>query len=388
MPKLALNARILKQNNMNNSDNLLGVIGTIYRWRKALRNVTIITLIGSAAFALWLPTYYKSTTVFYPTNPELSKPEVIFGASSKVADYFGTDRDLDRLQEIASSNEVVDYLVNRFDLYKHYGIDSASSEGLFWVRERFRGLYVVQKNKNDALELSVEDTEPKLAAEIANAGRDKINEIAQRLVKSSQATLLASFQENITNKEKELSMLADSLRYLQSRYGIYSISEQGDRLTNDLATAESEVLRGRARLDVLSNNPLIPRDTIAYIKANLHAYEKTLQKLNAPNQQGDNFSAKNFNQGLPLVAVITDLHYQARRQLSYDMERFSQIKAAYNTNIPGLQVLSVAETPIMKNRPKRTMIVIASTIAAFLFTLLAALLADAYKEVNWKEVIS
>lgn len=85
--------------------------------------------------------------------------------------------------EVASSNEVVDFIVQKFNLYQHYGIDSASSEGLFWVRETFRGVYVVQKNKNDALELSVEDTDRQLASDMANAARDKINEVAQRMLK-------------------------------------------------------------------------------------------------------------------------------------------------------------------------------------------------------------
>jgi capsule polysaccharide export protein KpsE/RkpR len=372
---------------MTNRDNLLGVIGTIYRWRKALRNICILAFIGSAAFALWLPNYYKSTTIFYPASTELAKPEVIFGTSGKATEYFGTDRDLDRLLEIASANEIVDYIVARFNLYNHYGIDSTSHEGLFLVRETFRGFYVIQKNKNDALELSVEDTDPRLAADMANAARDKINELAQRMVKKSQATLLASFEENIQQKKLDLNILADSLRYLQAHYNIYSVSEQGDVLTNELATAESEVIRDKARLEVLSNNPLIPKDTVEYIKANLRASERVLQRINATNPASDNFSSKNFNQGLPLVTVISDLHYQARRQFSYDLERFNQIKAAYNTNIPALQMLSPAEVPIMKDRPKRTMLVVVSTIAAFLFTLLAALLADAYRDVNWKKVV-
>ena len=373
---------------MNNRDSRLGIIGTIYRWRKVIRNVTLVALIGSVGFALWLPNYYKSTTIFYPTSQELAKPEIIFGASGKVQDYFGTDRDLDRLMEVASSNEVVDFIVQKFNLYQHYGIDSASSEGLFWVRETFRGVYVVQKNKNDALELSVEDTDRQLASDMANAARDKINEVAQRMLKKNQESLMLSFEENISNKLQNLNVLADSLRYLQNRYGIYSVLEQGDRLTNDLADAESEVLRNRARLQVLDHNPLIPRDTIEYIKANLKAYESTLKKLQSPNQQGDNFSVRNFNEGLPQVMLITDLHFQARKQLSFDLERYNQVKAAYNTDIPGLQVLSYAEPAIMKNRPKRSMIVIASVIAAFLFTLFAALLADAYRDINWKETLS
>lgn len=93
---------------------------------------------------------------------------------------------------------------------------------------------------------------------------------------------MLSFEENISNKLQNLNVLADSLRYLQNRYGIYSVLEQGDRLTNDLADAESEVLRNRARLQVLDHNPLIPRDTIEYIKANLKAYESTLKSSSHP----------------------------------------------------------------------------------------------------------
>jgi uncharacterized protein involved in exopolysaccharide biosynthesis len=40
----------------------------------------------------------------------------------------------------------------------------------------------------------------------------------------------------------------------------------------------------------------------------------------------------------------------------------------------------------MKNRPRRSIIVIGAVVAAFLFTLFAAFLADAYRDVNWKEL--
>jgi uncharacterized protein involved in exopolysaccharide biosynthesis len=246
---------------------------------------------------------------------------------------------------------------------------------------------VVQKNKNDALELSIEDQDPALAAEMANAAREKINEMAQEMVKKTQASLMISFEENIKRKQGELKILGDSLNYLQTKYNIYSVAEGGDLLTNELATAESEIVRSKARLEVLSNNPLIPADTIEYIKANLRAYEKNLKQIKSPRPGSDNFSTTNFSEGMPLVNVMIDLHYQARRQMSYDLERLHHIKSAYNSNIPALQVLSPAETPIMKNRPKRSMIVISATVAALLFTLFAALIADAYRGVNWKEVI-
>ncbi|MCB9305196.1 MAG: hypothetical protein H6565_01235, partial [Lewinellaceae bacterium] len=238
-----------------------------------------------------------------------------------------------------------------------------------------------------AIELSIEDTDPKMAAMMANAARDKVNEIAQRLIKGSQQKLLATFEDNISRKTEELELLGDSLRILQSRYNIYSVSEQGEQLSTQLARAESEIVRSKARLEVLENNPLIPRDTIEYIKANLRAYQRERQSLMQPDPQGDNLSIKQFNTGLPKVSVLTDLHFQARKQLSYDKERYNQIKAAYNTDIPALQVVEVAEKPLLKSRPKRSIIVIASVVAAFMFSVLGILVAEAYRDFNWKEII-
>ena len=371
---------------MNHRDNLLGVFQTIYRWRKAIRNICLIALVGSIAYSLTLPNYYQASTIFYPASPELSNPELIFGYTGQVTNYFGSDRDLDRLDEIANSTEVVDHMVRRFRLYEVYGLDSTSLKGRAKVREYFRNLYVAQKNKNDAVELSIEDTDPDRAAEMANAVRDKINEIAQRLIKGSQSHLLATFEENIKNKAIELDMLADSLRRLQSRYNIYSGAEQGEQLSAQLSTAEAGILRARARLEVLDNNPSIPRDTIAYIKANLLAYEREWKQLMTPDGKSGGVSIRDFNEGLPKVSVMTDLHFQARKQLSFDIERYNQIRAAFNTNIPTVQVVEKAEPPLIKSRPKRSILVLASVVAALLFAVLGALLAEAYRDFSWKDI--
>ncbi|MBP6825103.1 MAG: hypothetical protein KA165_00980 [Saprospiraceae bacterium] len=373
---------------MAQHDNLIGVFQTIYRWRKTIRNICLITLVGSIGFSLMLDNYFKATTIFYPASPELASPELIFGYTSQVTQYFGSDRDLDRLDEIANSNEVVDYMVRKFGLYQHYQIDSNSLKGQFKVRERFLNLYSAQKNKNDAIELSVEDTDPQMAATMTNAARDKVNEIAQHLIKNSQSKILATFEDNIQRKAADLELLGDSLRDLQEKYSIYSVTDQGEQLSTQLAKAESEIVRGKARLEVLENNPLIPRDTVEYIKANLRAYQRERQSLMTPEPGGDNVSLKRFNQGLPKVSVLTDLHFQARKQLSYDKERYNQIKAAYNTDIPALQVVEAAETPLLKSRPKRSVIVIASLLAAFLFSVLAVLIAETYRDFRWDAITS
>ncbi len=363
---------------MDKRDNLIDTFQTIYRWRKAIRNMCLLALVGSIVFALLQDNYYKATTTFYPTSPQLSNPELMFGSSSAVTDYYGGDRELDRLLEIAGSSELADYLISHFNLYQHYGIDSTSKDGKYKVHEVFNGLYSFEKNKNDAVVVSMEDTDPQLAADIANAAREQINTMAQNLTKESQRRLLDAFNDNIKRKQAELIQLSDSMRTLQAHYGIYDPEAQGEQLSEQLTLAEAGITQNRARLDVLQNNPLIPRDTIEYIKADLRAAESQRKQLLA---NGDNLTIRRFNEGLPQVSILKDLHFQSRKQLSYDMERYNHIKAAYNTDIPALLVVERAEVPQIKSRPKRSVIVIASVVAAFLFTLLAALLAENYRGV-------
>jgi len=343
-----------------------------------------VTLVGSIIFSLLLKNYYQATTIFYPSSANLANPELIFGTSGQVVEYFGTDHDLDRMAEVANSNEVVDYMIQRFQLYNHYGIDSTSKEGPNKVREMFRGLYSALKNKNDAVEISVEDVDRDLSATMTNAARDRINFLIQRLTKDNQARLLATYENNIHTKEIELQHLADSLVYLMGHYNIISVGDQGQQLSLQLANAQGQVTRTRARLQVLERNSDIPRDTIAYLRANLRAYESQLHALRTA--KGSDMSIENFKEGSPKINLISDLHFQARKQLSFDRERYQQIKAAYTTDIPAVQVVEQAERPRIKSRPKRSIIVLSAVLAAFFFSVIGVLLADAYRSVDWREV--
>ncbi|MCS7036605.1 MAG: hypothetical protein RMJ33_14060 [Saprospiraceae bacterium] len=373
---------------MEYRDSLIEVIRTLYRWRKTLRNICLAALVISIGVSLLLDNYYEAKTVFYPTSPRLANPELLFGYTGQVTDYFGSDHDLDRLAEIARSREVEDFMIQRFHLYEHYGIDSTARDGEYKVRKRLRKHYQIQKNKNDALELTVEDKDPRLAAEMANAARDKINEIAQRLSKESQRQLLAAYETNMKRKQEELERIADTLRRVQEHYGIYDVGTQGSQIAGQLSAAELEVIRYRARLEVLEQDTSVPRDTLAFIRANLKAYEQQRQQLRNRQGNAEVLTVDRLNEAAPRIAILQDMHYQARKQLTYDIERYNQILSTYSTNIPALLVVEAAEPPPVKSRPKRSLIVLASVLGAFFFTTLAALLADAYREVRWREVLT
>lgn len=59
------------------SYSLLGLWPIINRWKKLVGVALLLALVGSVLVALLLPNVYKSTAVFFPTNPQTTDPDRI-----------------------------------------------------------------------------------------------------------------------------------------------------------------------------------------------------------------------------------------------------------------------------------------------------------------------
>jgi tyrosine-protein kinase Etk/Wzc len=364
---------------MENKDNLLVGLGILFRHRKFILMITGIVFVGSIVIALLLPVYYKSSTIFYAASPDLSNPDKMFGGGSGESQYYGTNDDVDRLLTIAQGNELLSYLIKEFDLYEHYNVDSTSPKSSFYIKEKLLGLYNVQKTKYDAIQLSVEDKDPKQAAAMANAARDKISFIAKNLVKSSQKQQMDTYKSSISESSAKLNILGDSLAGLRERFGIYNPETQGEILATMLATAQGKVSALQGKLDALVEASGTPRDTIRRVSANLKGAEAQLTQVKA--------DVEKFNQGSSRVSALTEEHENAKKQISWDNERLKHWEAAYNAAYPVIHLVETASIPLVKSRPMRTIIVLASTFVAFLFAVIGALLFEQYGNVNWKKVM-
>lgn len=363
---------------MEQKDNLLGVLEIIFRRKREIFKICGIVFVGSVIISLLLPVYYKSTTTFYAASPDLANPDKLFGGGNSDTRYYGTGEDIDRLLTIAQSADVINYLVGKFDLYKHYNIDSTGAKALYKVRERLMDLYVVQKTKYDAIELSVEDKDKILAAQIANEARRRIEEISIKLIKESQQQTLNTCEQNIKESEAQLNALGDSLARLRERYSIYNPESQGETYASLLVGSESQVASFQGKLESYKSNPRTPRDTIIRVEANLKGAEQQLKKLKE--------DVKIFNQGMSIVHILTDQHEKARFQLSWDKERYKHLMTAKQGDFLVIHLVEEAQVPVVKSRPVRSLIVLAATVVAFILSILGVLILESYKDVNWREL--
>ena len=334
---------------MSQSESLLDIIGVLWRWRKKILALTIVAALGAIVLSLLLDNYYEATTTFYAASEDLSKPTPI-GEIDRNIRYYGTDTDVDRLLTIANSGDLKTQIIDEFGLYNHYEIDPNSKNAKHKINLRFSKLYSVTKTKLDAIELSVEDTDPVLAARIANSARDKINDSAQKTIKSGQEKLLQTFEKKISQNEVQLKSLGDSLTQLKKKYNVFDLETQTQVLLEQLSLAKS---KGQTNLS------------------------RSLEK-----------QIENYNAGYSAVAVISAEHEASSTQLGLDKQKYKQLKSSFESPFPTLHIINTASTPIIKSRPKRSIYVIGATLFAFLLSTLGALIIDTSKKVNWREVLN
>lgn len=366
------------QLHMEQQNNLLGVLKTLFKWKKEIIKICTIAAIGSVIISLCLPNYYESSTIFYAAHPDLAKPDGI-GVNEKDKDYYGESEDMDRVLTLCESSTIADYLINKYNLYEHYDIDPNHKKAPYKVRRTLSKLYNVIKTKYDGIEISVEDKDPQIAMNMVNDARRLVDSLGQALIKNSQIQSINQQKKLLVQQRKNLKALGDSLAILREQYGIYNTVSQSELLAELLAKSESSLTRTQARYNQMKNSGKARRDTLIKLESYISGYEQEVESLK--------LRMKRFNRGMSVIDALEQEHKEARDQTGLDNERLKQFQSAYETPFTSIYLVQAGELPIVKKRPVRSLIVIASVFIAFLFSVIGILLMDAYKEVNWREII-
>ncbi len=352
---------------MSQNENLLDVISLLYRWKKYILGAGFIAAVITAGASLTLDNYYKASTLFYAASPDLSDPVPIVPSTQRKYIY-GSGEDLDRLFSISKSNALKNFIRDKFKLFEHYNIKETDPLAQHKLNIKLSSLFTTEKTKYDALRLSVEDKDPEFAAAVANVARDKINELAQNVIKASFEKRLVAYESVQSEKESEYNQLVDSLQQVKSKYDIFSSDTQGEAYGSSMVKAEGELLKAEGVLSILRNTPGVEPDSIAKIKANISGYKKQLEKLKK--------DVSKFNSGHPIVKNLERATRDIGTQMTVSRAQIAALRSAYEADFTAIHIIEHAETPPYKSRPKRSIIVIMVAAMTCLLMCLWVLIRD------------
>jgi len=229
---------------------MLELISILFRWKWPLASVCILAGVISAIVLLLKPNHYQSTAVFLAANLYNIDRSSIF--SRTPGDYpvylFGNSQEIDRLLAIGRSSPLIQSIISQFNLQQHYKIDTKDELAIVKTTERFMNNFSIIKNALDAIEVTIEDEDPQMAADMANMVVKKIDETYSNLTKESKNKLTQTLQFNIDALKQRLNQIDKQIA--EKPNSISYLQQSKTSLINDLNEAETI----KAQYNTLANN--------------------------------------------------------------------------------------------------------------------------------------
>lgn len=360
---------------------LLGVLRTLWQWRKSIIYTTLAAIVGAVVISLTLSDYYMSSTSFLAINPDQANPDVIAGAVSSKTALYGNMNDLDRLMAIAESDELADYLIEKHGLYAHYDIDTSDAKASTKVRMKFRDLYEVTKTEKDAILVEVEDKDAVLAAKLANDARDRIDFISRKLIRDAMERSVTLLRLDVEKKKAEFDLASDSIMKLQEKYDIYDLNGQMKDVTAKSNQLKQELTNVSARLAAYKSG-----------RIKIKGRQDSIAKLTVLQAGMTNVKAEvdsqllKISRGVQPMMAMYEVRGSFSRTLNNASHRLELFESALKSQPSLIAVLEVAKPSVIKSRPKRMFIVIGAAMLAFILSILGVLAIDNARQFDWKKI--
>lgn len=318
-----------------------------FAWDKKwiLIGISVIAGITSIIISLQMADKFKSTVVLFPAA-SVSIAKNLVETSSISMDSrdilsFGREEDAERMLQILHSNQIKEYIVNKYELLKHYEIDMDPKNFPYSkLDSKYKNNIKFRRTEFMSIEISVLDEDPQYAADIANDVAAYIDSTIHNMQKDRAIEAYKIVEKEYILSQQQIEEFSDSIQKIRS-LGVIDYESQAAALNEAYAAA-------------LSN--------------------------------GNNSAAQNISRRMSTLARYGGIYVELSKKLESEIERLGMLKdkfAAAKINVeqtvPQIFIVDTATRSERKAEPKRSIIVIISTITSFAMALLLLLIVDNVK---------
>lgn len=312
----------------------------LFLWnnRKSLVLFTGAAAVISIIVSFLITPLYLSTAIVFPaasSNVSFSEQRNVKAAAMD----FGEEEQAEQLVQILSSSRIRDRIVKKYDLFAAYDIKKTDPNKNYKLNKAYNEHFSYSRTRYGSIQIDVLDESPQRAANMANDIVDLIDTIKNEMIRERT---LPAFQINLRKKqqmEKERDSILSKLESLAA-LGV---------LPNDARATLYQAL-------VDSKSPA--------------EKEEIRQKIELNNKYGSIYDGLEYQRNEKIVK-IEDF------RVSYE-----QAESDANANFTHKFVVERAVVADRKEKPKRMIIVLVSTVGGFLFGLFFLLIRQRIAELK------
>lgn len=319
----------------------------LYQWRKPLIIISVLAAISSAIFSgpAFVRPKFKSTVILFPTSTA-SASKSLLAKNAQVKDdllAFGEEEQAEQLIQILNSDEIRRKIVEKYDLMNHYEIDTSHQYKYTKLFKEFESNITFKRTEFMSVQIDVMDTDPVIASAMANDIGELVDTIKNRMIKERAVKAMRIAEAEYLEMKGFVKELEDSLDNLRGM-GINDYESQSE-VFND-------------------------------------AYAQAISK-------GNNTAAKELEGKLKILAQYGGAYVSIRDQLEHEKEQLSHLRAKYQEakvdaeqTLPYKFIVDNAFPAEKKSYPIRWLIVLVSTISAFLMGVIGVIMIENLKKIK------
>lgn len=293
------------------------IIAIVLKNKKAILIVTILAAIASTVVSYMLKPKYKSYAVVFPVNLSPSSEE----------------SNTEQLLQFFNSEEVKMAVAKKFDLYKHYEVDTAANGAKSLFDLYFKGNVSASPTLYESIEITVKDESPKMARDIAQAMIDETNKLILDIKRERLAEYITNCFKAINNQVKGIDSINYQINELRKKYDIFDVAAQAKYLSKKM----------------YSDKPLSEANKITY----------------------EGLKTKNVE-----LSKLFSVYSGQAVTLNYFLDQKDKYLFDYNSEISFTNVVSKPTLPDKKFFPVRWLIVSISTLSVFALAALFFILSN------------
>ncbi len=351
----------------------------------------------AAVFAFTSPNWYKASATFLPPQRQKSLFEQVATGLSSTLKTFGLSgigsgsSGQYSFLAILKSESMGERIVKEFNLLHVYEIRDSSMEKAL---KALRNNTEFEFTEVGSVVISVWDTDPQRAADMANAFFKNLNEISTRM-NATEARSNRKFMELQYNTTmKRLNALEDSFAVFQKRTKLYSLPEQIEAAVKAAGDIQARLSLQKVYLGILERR-LGPDDAdVQTARVAVEELEKQIKGF-----QGADLKAllgTDFN-NLPDEAVTYFRLYREIEVLSklqgFLLPMYQQSLIEEQKQMTMLVPLDTARTPESKDRPHRSIIILLTGFSVLVLSMALVLIRERLRYYaalypgEWKRVL-
>jgi len=368
------------------SSGLIDYLETIIRRKKLIITITCLATILTVIYSLSLPNIYTAKAKILPpqSGGGLLSSAMMQGALAAAVgggDLGGlTDSKSAKLySEMLKIESLRDPIIEKFKLQEIY--KKKFREDVYRAMQK---TISIQSGKEGIISISVDDKDPKRAADIANSLIEELKKLTMNMSITGANNSKTFLEERIVKARDDLSQAENSLKAFQGKYKTLDASQQASVSVTAIAQLTAQLTSQEIQLGILRRTFA---DSSQEVKSLLQSI--TVLRSKIANMQSN---------GGGLLPGFEQIPERGQEYLHL-MRKFKTAEAVHDVlvrqyevsklnaenNVSTIQVIQKALVPERKSKPSRSKKVLVAFFTSFLSSIIIVFAQEHFKKLPENE---